>query len=174
MNKKISMRLPIIAAMVVLGYELKKEKEKNNKLTLRISNLEKKAGKLDRFQKIYVALLREYSDAGSEGYSTRIYEKIASNEIKTIAIYGCGPMGKLFADLLINSPIKIHAYIDKNIRELEYRGIPVCSLETVTEMEPVDCIIVMPVYEYNSILADLYARGRDEEITPVTSFIQTI
>ncbi len=83
------------------------------------------------------------------------------NNYSSIAIYGLGGvygLGRLFFDDIKNSDINIKYFIDKNLHSKYpegYSGIPVISLDSLPEQEPVDVIVVTPVFYYNEIVNDL-------------------
>ncbi len=152
---------------------------KNNKeaiadLKRRIDILERDRNKLDSYQKVYVSLLRQYSEMNGRDYVSYIAENIMKRGWSTIIVYGCGQVGKLLADLLPEETVKIQAFIDKAPRENEYKGIPIYSIKNADNLKKCDCIIVTPVYMFGTILDDLYAAGRNEEIIRITDIIQTI
>ena len=172
-RKAIACTALLVAGTMVHKY-YKDKKEAIADLRRRVDVLERDRNKLDSYQKVYVSLLRQYSEMDGRDYVSYIAENIKSRGWSTIIVYGCGPVGKLFADVLPQETVKIQAFIDKAPRENEYKGIPVYSIKNSDNLKRCDCIIVTPVYMFRNILDDLYAAGRNEEIIRITDIIQTV
>lgn len=158
----------------VSWYYLRSFKKETDSKYVRLLSLEKNNTKLDLYQKLYVALMREYTDKKIDEYHSYITEKFKKKHIESVILYGCGPIGKLFFDIINDEPIKVTAFVDKTPREKDYHGIPVYEYDHLNDVEKADCIIVTPVYLYDLITDELYASGRDEEILPLTSFVNII
>lgn len=89
-----------------------------------------------------------------------IEDYFLKNKIKTIAIYGAGNLGELLYDELKNSSkVNIKYLIDQgNINKNLYR-IQIIKLEQVSNVEEVDCVVVTPIYAYDSIKENLNKLG---------------
>ncbi len=75
---------------------------------------------------------------------------------KSIAVYGCGILGKRLVRELENSSVKVKYYIDKNAKNL-HSEIPVFSAaEALCE---VDVIIITVVSQFYEIKAELEKRN---------------
>ncbi len=165
----------LIAAIGTLLYKHDKDnKNALNNLKSRIVDLETTRNKLDSYQKLYVALLREYSNLNKGGYQSYIIDNLRKLGFSSITVYGCGPVGKLFVDVIGHESVKVSAFIDKDPRESDYNGIPVYSINDIERVAKTDCIIVTPVYIWGTILDELFALGRKEEIMPLTKIVRTI
>ncbi len=175
LNKKVILTaFSLGAAGFGLWHCLEQYRKEVDTLRIRVEQLENSRIKFDMYQKLYVALMKEYAKKQQGEYHSYIADRLKQKEINSIILYGCGPVGKLFYDVMKDESVDIRAFIDNAPREKDYQGIPVYELEHTEDLKKADCILVTPVYLYGNILNDLYASGRDEKILPVTSFVQMV
>lgn len=88
-----------------------------------------------------------------------------ANNMNTIAIYGMGELGHRLYEELKDSNVKVKYAIDKSCKEID---IPVINLED--KLEPVDVIIVTPIFDYNNI-ANSIANVCDYEIASLEEVV---
>lgn len=75
--------------------------------------------------------------------------RLALQGIESVAIYGCGVVGRHFAEELKGTAIKIKCFIDQYTSKNEIAKIRVLRWED--DIPQVDAIIVTPVYDYEKI-----------------------
>lgn len=76
---------------------------------------------------------------------------LLKKEMKKVAVYGMGKLGKCLVDRIEKGMVKVVCGIDQN--PVSFRGIPVVSLEQFYKKSfNVDVIIITPLYEYSEIV----------------------
>lgn len=128
---------------VGICFVIKKELERVDKIVMRKIKLINK-------YKDYYLMYEEWLDLYQNqiplvSFFTRL-------NIKKIALYGNGKIGKCFANAIKDSPIEICYYIDKNANYM-IEEIPVLSLDD--KLPKVDAIIVTLVNEFDDICIKL-------------------
>jgi hypothetical protein len=95
------------------------------------------------------------------------------NQLNTIAIYGFGSMGDMFYEEIKNSNVKVAYIIDKKAEGLSYDmgETKVIGLNEISEQEPVDAIIITPIYDYDAILADLDEMNDSTQVISLEDII---
>lgn len=95
--------------------------------------------------------------------TNKIYHKENANYIihelmaNKIAIYGAGRMGELIYDELLEHPLELKYFIDKNADSIYYGidDMKIYNLEEVKCADPVDLIIVTPYHYFDEIKKEL-------------------
>lgn len=155
-------KIILIVGIVIL---IKNINKKFKTINARIDGCYSKVNRVSDYLSIYAKIIN------SKDKGLGLSEKLESMGVKTIAVYGKGTLGDLVGNELENSSIHIAYYIDKYVQEDTYKGVPIFSLDTVSEMKPVDLILVTPVHLFNYIIRDLYLEGRDEKILSLKELI---
>lgn len=83
------------------------------------------------------------------------------NELKRVAIYGAGELGKCLIHDLIGTDIQIEYIIDMAYKQYPngYKGIPVVGLDEMKACEEVDAVVITVLFEMNSIMDTLLEKG---------------
>lgn len=84
------------------------------------------------------------------------------NGYRDIAVYGMGYLGERLLKGLDGTNIRVKYLIDRQYRSV-YGEVPVVSMEDV--LEPVDVIVVTPVYDFYTIKRQLKLRTDDKIIS---------
>lgn len=125
----------IIGAIAgAVAMEIKSEKEKNR--------LKKR---IDKFYG-YFHLVNQWLILKNEKKSLEIF--FEQNNYKKIALYGMGELGNRLLEELRGTNIDISYAIDKKADKI-YSDLKLISMEE--ELEPVDAIIVTPIFDYDEI-----------------------
>lgn len=111
--------------------------------------------------------IAKYKDPGMHMQS-----ELQERGLSRIAVYGVGWMGALVAKRLEESDIQIAYFIDAGGKLEKFGERIVYSLDNLSDAEPVDAIVVTPVYDYKSICADLYLEGREEPILSLLDLLK--
>lgn len=131
----LSAFITLIATLVIYLF-FRKNKAKANKDIFQ---------KVDKFKKYY-QLTNQWLML--KNMNKTIADYLINKGYKSIAIYGMGELGNRLYEDLVNSPVEviyaIDKYPDNNFAELRF-----CELSE--DMEPVDLIIVTPVFDYDDI-----------------------
>ena len=107
----------------------------------------------DRYM-CYYYTLREWIFNKQNGKS--IEEYFQNNNIKTVAIYGIGTLGKLLYNDIKNYDIKIQYIIDNSCADIKkYQGVPIIKLKDIKLCLNVDAIIITPIGNYIEIIQDI-------------------
>lgn len=130
-----------------VAYEFVKEEK-------RLDKMEDKFKKFESFYHILVAWL----EMKQEGKN--VAEYFEYNDIKTIAIYGMKELGERLVRELEGSEIEIKYIIDQNADVIE-TNLP--KHKPSDELEPVDAIVVTPIYYFQAIEESL-SRKVDYQI----------
>ena len=144
---------------------IKYVRKKLKAINARIDGCYSKISRVSDYLDIYAKIIN------NKNRGLGLSEKLESMGVKTIAVYGKGTLGDLVGNELENSSVKISYYIDKYAQEDTYKGVPIFSLDTVSEMQPVDLILVTPVHLFNYIIRDLYQEERDERVMSLKELI---
>lgn len=85
--------------------------------------------------------------------------------INEIAIYGIHKIGRMVYQDVKHSKISISCFIDKRAGDYPngYEGMPVISLEELSQRELDGFILVTPEFHFNDILRDLLKKGVEFE-----------
>ncbi len=127
--------------------------EQNKGIEKQIITAESKSRK---FQKSYKCLNKWMENLEKNKY---LYDYLIGKGIKTVAIYGCGEMGRHVLAELINSDVMVKYLIDQNY------NIGKSSLKVVSpedSLEDVDAIVVTPIMEYENIELKLRDKTKAE------------
>lgn len=115
--------------------------------------------KVDKF-KGYYNILNEWLSIKLRGDSLSVY--FEQKNIKVIAIYGMGELGKRLYEELINSDVIIKYAIDKNVVD---KSCELLLVHPESELKPVDAIVVTSVFAFDEIEADLMKKTEAEIIS---------
>lgn len=80
-------------------------------------------------------------------------QRLLEKNINSIAIYGCGIVGRHFTKALKDTKIEIKCFIDQYTLETEVDQIKVIKLEE--NIPNVDAVIITPIYDYEKIVCML-------------------
>lgn len=78
---------------------------------------------------------------------------LSTRGIKSIAIYGCGVVGRHFSKMIKDTEIEIKCFIDQHTLKTEVDQIKVIRLEE--NIPEVDAIVITPTYDYDRIVCKL-------------------
>lgn len=93
-------------------------------------------------------------------------QNLKERGVSSILIYGAGRHGTILFNELKNSDVKVLAWVDKNPKSDSYLGLPVLTLEELSDPTPkADAIVVTPFMEYEAISKDLERLGFDKVIS---------
>lgn len=99
-----------------------------------------------------------------EDLSSRINAFLNDEEIRSVAIYGLGYVGKALFGVLSKTSIEIKYVLDKN--NISTIGkTPIVQLDEMSEAERVDAIIVTPTYCFEKISNTLSKRTSSKIIS---------
>lgn len=110
-----------------------------------IKIVDEKDMKIKKF-KNYYNLANKWLIINNQGRN--IAEYFDKNGWHNIAIYGIGELGNRLYEELLESNVKIHYAIDKEASN-RYSNIKVLTMDD--DLEPVDVIIVTPIFDYDAI-----------------------
>lgn len=79
-----------------------------------------------------------------------------------VAIYGMGELGEALADELLDAGMEIRYAIDKKKGGQKYKAIPIVNPDA--ELEPVHCIIVSTVRNFQEVQVCLEKKGIFESV----------
>lgn len=102
-----------------------------------------------KYQKFYGCLNKWMENLEKGKY---IYDYLSKKEIKTVAIYGYGALGKHVLKELEDSKVKVKYLIDQHYN-IGKNSLKVVSPEE--DLEDVDAIVVTPIMEYENIESKL-------------------
>ena len=106
-----------------------------------------------------------------EGNSIEKY--LVDRKYQVISIYGCGSIGKMFyEDMIQNSSIKVQSFIEKESKEIEWNTgrLEVYSIKQV-DYSGIDAIIVTPFYAFEQIKSDLNNLGCNVPIISIEELV---
>ncbi|MCX7748465.1 MAG: TIGR04372 family glycosyltransferase [Clostridia bacterium] len=104
--------------------------------------------------KLYYELTNQWLKIKNQKKSVEDY--FIKENIKSVAIYGCGELGKRLFEELRESDIRVICFIDKKIDKNEIFGdTPIQPINTVASFRNVDAIIITPIYHMDIILEEL-------------------
>lgn len=113
----------------------------------------KKMRPSDKERKLHRNYILMYQWILNRIHGLSIGDYLRSEDINNIAIYGCGDLGSLLIDELLNSEICIQYCIDRNAKKIQSlpQNIPVIKYEELESRPEVDVIIVTAVAEFSKI-----------------------
>lgn len=121
-----------LAGTIAMGMKNEKQEEKLKKRT-------------DKFYG-YFHLVNQWLVLKNEGKSLKIY--FEKNNYKKIALYGMGELGNRLFEELKGSNVEISYAIDQKADRI-YSDVKVVTIED--RLEPVDVIVVTPIFDYDEI-----------------------
>ena len=97
-------------------------------------------------------------------------------EVKNVGIYGIGNIGELLYRDLVNTTIRIPYVVDRGIFKeyvlIEGRRVSLINqLEMLRDMETVDCMIITPYLEFQTIRDELRDLGVTSKIFSIEDCI---
>lgn len=103
----------------------------------------------------------------------RINKYLSNRDVKSIAIYGFGVLGKLFYECIKDSPIRIECIIDRNKNNIEKYFA--CKLISDIEIEDaqlyVDLVIVTAIADYEEIKAVICKKMDEKKIASLEDIL---
>ena len=156
----IVIKILIAAAIFLCGYVYGII---NNKESM-ISDIEFHRGNADKYYSMYL-LCNQWLIAKNK--KSDIVSYLNAKDVHTVAIYGMSEIGELLYEELANSSIQIKYGIDCCLGK-KCGNISVFSVEE--NLEPVDLIIVTPIYYYKEIEESL----KKKEIGKIISIEEII
>lgn len=134
--------------------------EDETKLENMLRNIRKKRlGNLDKFRKMFY-ILKDLSMAELEGNG--ISEFLERKNLCSVAVYGCGYLGKYLLKVLEKGSVRVRYIIDQNAAYLD-PGYPAYTIED--ELEDVDAVIVTLVQDEHDIISRLKRKLRADVFT---------
>lgn len=126
---------------------------------------------LDNRYMLYFSLTTQWIKNKQENIELAQY--FHDKSIKTIAIYGLGSMEELLYNELKDSDIEIKYMTDQNARAYQFaiKEFPVIFPSEIPNQEPVDAIIVTPIFAYQAICNDLEKYNCSAEIISLEDII---
>lgn len=92
---------------------------------------------------------------------------------KNVMIYGAGDLGKILFQK-IKANVKVCAFIEKNPKVERIENIPILSCNNAKiEMNEIDCIIVTPIFDFESIRRELSNQNKKVLIIPLDELIRS-
>lgn len=102
----------------------------------------------------YTQLMIKWNQLRKSGISC--VEYLIREGYRDISIYGCGDIGKLYCDELLDNPnIRVIEFIDRMDKD-SYKNIPVVKLESMKK--ETEAVIVTPIADYLDIAVNLYLK----------------
>lgn len=119
--------------------------------------------------KVYYNLMCQWLD--NQNGHVSIAEYLLEKKIRRIAIYGKGSLGMRFYKELKDCEVEVVCFVEKNAAEESfYEQIPVVTMES-DYLHKVDCIVITPVFDYESIAKDLSEHGVRKNIISLEEII---
>ena len=114
----------------------------------------------ERYQYSYQTVLRYLVIKCQDKTPADFFEK---NNMRKIAVYGVGELGKCLIRDLVDSNIQIAYIVDQAFTSYPkgYLGIPVISVDDIQKQQDVDVMVVTVLYELNTIVDLLLQRNID-------------
>ena len=103
-------------------------------------------------------------------------EKILiERDIRTVAIYGKGIIGRLIYKTLENTSVRVSFFIDKNAENIVQDLNKTIRIDSIKEEQKPDAIIVSLPYDFQKIKQDLHSLlGLDYQILSIEGLIYKI
>ena len=95
-----------------------------------------------------------YKAISQTAYIKNLERNLKANNVKEIAIYGAGKVGRELGVLLKEKNFVLSYYVDKFSGESNMNGVPIFHVRT-DYLQDVDCLIVTPCYEKYFILKEI-------------------
>lgn len=100
----------------------------------------------------YYSMMCEWMAINKRGKS--IAEYLSKNNYTKIAVYGCGRIGMLAIDELLNNDIDVKFIIDRNMTD-KYREINIVNSVNEISQGTIDAIVITTTFEYLGIAREL-------------------
>jgi len=97
-----------------------------------------------------------------KNHNIKLADYLKHNGYHKVAIYGIGKMGQRLYEELNNSPVEVSYFIDQKVDKFDNKDV--VKIEDISKMEPVDAVIITPIYSYDVIENAILATGIDYPI----------
>lgn len=126
--------------------------------------------------KKYYTLLNQWLRLCQKTKSLTVFFK--DNSLKKIAIYGMGELAQNLWGELKNTDVRIGCFVDNyNNGQMGNHNLPVLGLEKFAQSfksDPIDAVIVTPIYDYENIVSQLRNSGYPGKIISLEEVVQYV